>query len=1200
MSPAYAAAPIASNVTVIGTPEVGQVLTGSYTYFDADGDLEGGSFYQWLRNGAPILGANGLQYTLQSADLNAMIVFRVTPIAATALDGLFIGATVFSPPVGPVAPANTAPIATSVAIAGATNIGSMLSGSYAYSDADMDAEDIAATALRWLRDGLPIAGENTANYIVANEDVGATLMFEVTPAALTGVSPGVAVTSPGLPITNAAPTASNVIISGAAAIGETLTGSYDYIDADNDLEDITATALRWLRDGVAIAGATTETYDVVAADLDATLRFEVTPAALTGTSPGAPVVSAGVLISNTAPTITGQVPLTTAEEVALEITLDDLTVDDPDNDYPDDFTLNVGSGANYSSNVNVITPDVDFNGDLSVPVTVNDGASNSPVFNLTVSVTAVNDRPTIISQDNLSTQEDASLTIVIGDVTVDDPDNVNFTLALQDGDDYSLAGNVITPDENFSGSLQVPATVTDDSGEPNATSAARNLTVTVVGVNDDPTVATPIVDQNGIEGTPFALDISANFDDPDGDDLAFAVDLLALPVNIGFDPATGVFSGTPTIDDARDNDPYIIVVTASDGQPGSIAAADEFNLNISALDRADVSLGIGVTPDPAMMSDPLQWTFTVANAPGLQPAASIELNGSFVGAGLAVTPPAGCTLQPPAGQVTNFVCVVGDLPPGGTSSVILTTQSNEIGDVTAFAIAEGTLPVPIDPNVEDNSAQSAVGVAESFSKGAVQVLGATNVLSVAAGDVNGDGAADLIVGTAAGQPVQIFLSDGFRDFASTPISISDTGANEGIALADFDGNGTLDLVVVNGGGQADTVYGNDGAGNFTVMATLAIASFSQGVALADFDSNGTMDVAIAAVGANPVYSGSGGGAFTLQASLGNANSHDVAVAALDTDLIDDLVFANVGSDSQVWVYDAVSSSFTSRDSLAIGDAVAVAAGNFGGGPRQDLAFARVPAAIGDVSANPVLINTGNGTFGSPLSLLGAAPTFDILAGNVNDTDGAGADDLVFVNSSGVHQIWVANGTGFDLHSEQIADRDSLAAVLTDLGFADVGDSGGIDLAMGGAIQSGVGVFLNDGFGNLGRGDAVAPVLTLVGDAQTSTPAGTVYSDAGAAAEDNIDGDISTSVVVTGTVNTSVVGDYVLTYNVADFAGNAAAPISRTVTVSPATGTGGGGGGGSLSILYTLFLLTIVLTATLIRAEQRTRQIRKARVPAQGI
>ena len=50
------------------------------------------------------------------------------------------------------------------------------------------------------------------------------------------------------------------------------------------------------------------------------------------------------------------------------------------------------------------------------------------------------------------------------------------------------------------------------------------------------------------------------------------------------------------------------------------------------------------------------------------------------------------------------------------------------------------------------------------------------------------------------------------------------------------------------------------------------------------------------------------------------------------------------------------------------------------------------------------------------------------------------------------------------------------------------------------------------------------------------------------ASDSLDGDISGSVVVSGAVDPAAPGTYVLTYNVQDAAGNAADPVTRTVTV----------------------------------------------------
>jgi hypothetical protein len=83
----------------------------------------------------------------------------------------------------------------------------------------------------------------------------------------------------------------------------------------------------------------------------------------------------------------------------------------------------------------------------------------------------------------------------------------------------------------------------------------------------------------------------------------------------------------------------------------------------------------------------------------------------------------------------------------------------------------------------------------------------------------------------------------------------------------------------------------------------------------------------------------------------------------------------------------------------------------------------------------------------------------------------------------------------------------------------------------------------------------APVITLLGDAEVNINVGDVYTDAGATASDDVDGNITASIVVGGTVNTSAAGSYVLTYNVSDSAGNAALEVSRTVNVLNAA-TGG--------------------------------------------
>ena len=94
-----------------------------------------------------------------------------------------------------------------------------------------------------------------------------------------------------------------------------------------------------------------------------------------------------------------------------------------------------------------------------------------------------------------------------------------------------------------------------------------------------------------------------------------------------------------------------------------------------------------------------------------------------------------------------------------------------------------------------------------------------------------------------------------------------------------------------------------------------------------------------------------------------------------------------------------------------------------------------------------------------------------------------------------------------------------------------------------------------GSGNSGGGDPVdeAPVITLLGDNPLQVECGTAYSDPGATASDDLDGDISGSIVVDASaVNTSVTGSYVVIYGVSDSGGNVAEQVTRTVEVVDTT------------------------------------------------
>ena len=145
--------------------------------------------------------------------------------------------------------------------------------------------------------------------------------------------------------------------------------------------------------------------------------------------------------ANVAPEITGQDTLTTLEETALEITLSHLTVTDPDSTFPNDFTLTVQDGENYTRTGSAVTPADDFSGTLTVPVTVNDGTDDSDIFSLSVTVFAKKD---IVfggtAAFSVKADADRDSTVSAGDTLIcmvnipntgsDDAEDVVFTLPI--------------------------------------------------------------------------------------------------------------------------------------------------------------------------------------------------------------------------------------------------------------------------------------------------------------------------------------------------------------------------------------------------------------------------------------------------------------------------------------------------------------------------------------------------------------------------------------------------------------------------------------------------------------------------------------------------------------------------------------------------------------------------------------------------
>ena len=294
-------APTVSNIRLTDTngdnAVVGDTLVASYTYSDVEDDVEAQSVIRWLRNNDVISGATELSYLLKADDADKAIRFEVTPQAVT---GTLIGtATTSNIVIVKSIAINQAPTVTNITLTDTNGdnavVGDTLVASYTYSDVENDVE--GASAIRWLRNNDVISGATQLSYLLIADDADKAIRFEVTPQAVTGTLIGTAMTSdiiiaiPGIP--NDAPTASNVTITDTsgdnAVVGDTLLAGYSYFDIESDVEG--QSEIRWFRDNDVINGANQLSYILTVDDTGKTIRFAITPVAITGELTGISVIS---------------------------------------------------------------------------------------------------------------------------------------------------------------------------------------------------------------------------------------------------------------------------------------------------------------------------------------------------------------------------------------------------------------------------------------------------------------------------------------------------------------------------------------------------------------------------------------------------------------------------------------------------------------------------------------------------------------------------------------------------------------------------------------------------------------------------------------------------------------------------------------------------------------------------------------------
>ena len=125
------------------------------------------------------------------------------------------------------------------------------------------------TRVQWLRDGKVISGATSSSYTLKAADGGARVSVRVTASGGAGWLP-TSVTSAQVSVPVPVRNVTRASISGTVAFGRTVR-----VQRGQWSPEPVSTSVQWLRDGVAIAGATSSSYTVVKADIGTRLSVRV-------------------------------------------------------------------------------------------------------------------------------------------------------------------------------------------------------------------------------------------------------------------------------------------------------------------------------------------------------------------------------------------------------------------------------------------------------------------------------------------------------------------------------------------------------------------------------------------------------------------------------------------------------------------------------------------------------------------------------------------------------------------------------------------------------------------------------------------------------------------------------------------------------------------------------------------------------------